>query len=116
MKKLLFVLLFSMFSASQAEELAVTVKVLGTSTLEVTCQSSPGATCNYLILSPMCADKDLGEGKKQTTCHYNAAAPLLKLKSGERKTLSNLPGDFFYCVKTNVNPTATECINSHIPH
>ena len=116
MKKLLFVLLLSVFSSSQAEDLVVTVKIMGSSTLEVSCLSGIGGTCNYLILSPLCEDKDLGEGKKQKTCHYTAAAPLLKVKSGEKKSLANLPGDFLYCVKYNAIPTATDCINNPIQH
>ncbi|MFZ6861427.1 hypothetical protein ACO0K7_02210 [Undibacterium sp. Ji67W] len=116
MSKLLFVFFLSIFSYSQAEDLAVTVKIIGTSTLEVSCLSSIGGTCNYLILSPLCEDKDLGEGKKQKTCHYTAAAPLLKVRSGEKKSIANLPGDFLYCVKYNTIPTAMDCINNPVQH
>lgn len=96
--------------------IVTTVTQLGKSTVDLSCGSTSPAACHYLFLSSLCQERFLADGTKERTCRYAQATPPLRIGAGERKTVTDLPGDFIYTMKLGTAPTADECLRNPIPH
>jgi len=114
------VLVFTHASASCATDSPVstltTVTQFGTSTADFACKNSISDACQFLIVNSLCEDKVLANGTKERTCRYTEAVPPFSIKSGEKRTVPNLPGDFIYTMKIGTAPTMEECIRAPYPH
>ncbi len=109
MKKIAYSLLFSLclpgFSLAQD---AVANTSLSATTTEFSCTRSSSGKCHYLIVSRICED-GIASAETQKTCPYRSIRAFA-LRVGEQKELSNLPGDFIYCMKSSATPTVEYCL------
>jgi hypothetical protein len=116
MKKI--ALLLAIFVSAYAEagntDEALTVTMLGQSNFTISCQSTTG-NCYYLITKSMCNEEFVTTGQKKRTCHISRFLDF-KVASGETKTVTNLPGDFQYCMSVSGSPTVATCAASPTPH
>jgi hypothetical protein len=113
MKALAFSLLLSAAFAAhgQTPEFAVTHTTLSQSDVSFECKTSGTGHCYYMIVTSLCDEQMLPTGQKQRDCRYTKAADFA-LAEGEKKQLTNLPGDFQYCMKIEAKPVLAECMNS----
>jgi hypothetical protein len=93
--------------------LATTTTVLGTASTSFSCAGI--GICHYLLLNSLCQERMLDNATKERSCRYTEAARFT-LIPGQTKTVAKLPADFLFKMKMNEDPTATEVVNSPMPH
>jgi hypothetical protein len=98
---------------ADAPALATTTTRLGNASTTFSCRGM--STCHYLLLNSLCQEKMLDSATKERSCRYTEAARFTLLP-GQKKTVSNLPGDFLYKMKPNEDPSAQEVLNAPVPH
>ncbi|MES2106316.1 MAG: hypothetical protein V4634_20010 [Pseudomonadota bacterium] len=108
MKKIACLLLSLCFPGFVQAQDAVANTSLSATTTEFSCTQSSSGKCHYLIVSRICEDGIASAGA-QKACPYRTIQAFV-LRVGEQKELSNLPGDFIYCMKSSATPTVEYCL------
>lgn len=102
-------------AATTAQPTSIVTR-LGVSTTEFSCDTNGVGDCHYLVLHSLCQEKFEAPGRKLRTCTYTEATPPFRIRSGERRTVTNLASDFLYTMKVGSAPTVDEVLRAPTPH